>query len=202
MSQIKYPIITILMAIFLFNISCTNDNSITNSADRYLTKFQNTASPNTKNTEPDDFEKCLSLAIEVNPAILIFLSVNETPNDHSAEYNFRDNYLEKTNKGREYKSAYYELSKYAIKNNLINRYFKEHYELLNKSIQIANTLQYGDDNNKILIEYEISTSLKEMLKVYREHPNHRDIDPVLEYLEADLEKYYNKPKSEIAFDFK
>ena len=72
---------------------------------------------------------------------------------------------------------------------------------MEKSIIIANDLQYGNDLNKVLIEDELSNNLREMLRNYREHPNHIDIDPVLDYLEADLNKYENKPKSAIVVDF-
>ena len=38
-------------------------------------------------------------------------------------------------------------------------------------------------------------------KIYRSTENHAEIDIVLDYLETDLENYYNKTKAEIAVDF-
>ena len=101
-----------------------------------------------------------------------------------------------------YKDAFYEISRYAIKTNLVNQYFHEHYDLLKESQKIASELQFGNDDNRILINKEYSNELLEMVKVYRAHPNHRDIDNVLDYLEKDLIKYENQPKSVIAKDFK
>ena len=122
--------------------------------------------------------------------------------EESNLYYFRDNYLTKSTQGNEYIAAYYLLSKYGIENNLVNKYYKEHYELLQNSIEIAYDLQYGRNANQVLINKQTSEKLKDMLKVYRKSLNHREIEPLLNYLEADLEKYYNKPKYEIAADFK
>jgi len=116
-------------------------------------------------------------------------------------YNFRDNYLSKSNKGQEYTKYYYELSKYGIQNNLVNKYPLEHIELLLISTAIAQDLQNGASNDQVLIDNEFAEKIEDMLKVYGNHKNHRDIDPVLDYLELELNKYTNKPKSEIDKDF-
>ena len=121
--------------------------------------------------------------------------------DESKLYNFRNNFLTKSTKGNEYIAAYYMLGRYGIENNLVNKYYIEHIELLKSSIEISNYLQHGSDNNRILINKSTRDSLIDLLKVYRNTSNHREIEPILNYLEADLEKYYNKPKYEIATDF-
>jgi len=116
-------------------------------------------------------------------------------------YDFRDNYMSKSVKGREYTEFYYALSKYGIKNNLVNKYPQEHLELLIISTAIAHNLQHGNNNEEVLIHDVTSDALNNMLKVYRDSPNHIEIKPVLDYLETDLKKYQNKPKHEIAADF-
>jgi len=148
---------------------------------------------------PDDFDKCLYTA--GFPHGIIFLNVSEPPNNLSVPYDFRDNFLGNSKKGIVYRNMYYELSKYGIENNLVNKYYKEHFELLKNSIEIAYDFQHGSNTDQILINKKISNDLKEMLQIYRNSANHRKIEPVLKYLESDLQKYYNKSKYEIAADF-
>ena len=224
MIQIKSPIAIILIAIFFTIITCTTDNSITGNADLSLAKPTGTTDISSAASGDDD---CVSTDIGewilitygmYGPGGLIVALMNRlldkgyydglpsggwdwNNNISKPSYDFRDNYLSKSEKGREYTKFYYELSKYGIKNNLINKYPKEHLELLITSTAIAHNLQYGNKNDKILIDLEISDKFKDMLKVYGHSTNHRKIDTILDYLEEDLDKYYNKPKCEIAMDF-
>ncbi|MFC1785133.1 hypothetical protein ACFL0J_05850 [Candidatus Neomarinimicrobiota bacterium] len=116
-------------------------------------------------------------------------------------YAFRDDFLTKSSRGKGYIAAYYIISKYGIENNLVNQYYKEHFKLLKNSTKIAYTFQHSNDDNQVLINQEINDDLKSMLRIYRKSRNHRDIDAVLDYLEADLTKYTNRPKIEIVADF-
>ena len=200
MTKISSPI-TLILLISVFSIStCTTDNSVTGNSDQYLLKPSGAEGVNTKFEDLSDEEQCYYWFFAFNPLAAIMMGYNP-PGHLDKPYDFRDNYLEKSNKGLEYKSAYYELGRYAIKNNLVNTYFKEHHLLLLESAKIAFELQYSNDNTKILIQDDISSSLKEMVTIYREHPNHREIDKILDYLESDLIKYENKPKSVIEADF-
>ena len=219
---IKNPIVIILLAIFFTITTCTTDNSITGNSNQSLGKttgIVDISSPADGSGFIEEDPRYWSNFIYHNyggyagcfVAIInslldkSFLDGLETYNpQHSinSSYDFRDNYLSKSEKGEVYTACYYILSNYSIKNNLVNKYYKEHYELLKNSIEIAYDLQHGNNNNSILINKSTSDDLKDILKVYRNSPNHKDIESVLQYLEADLEKYYNKPKYEIAADFK
>jgi hypothetical protein len=68
-------------------------------------------------------------------------------------------------------------------------------------INIASNVQYGNENNYIPIGNSNYNSLQKILDIYRNSEDNENIKPVIDYLEADLEKYYNKPKAEIAADF-
>ncbi len=219
---VKNSIKIILITSFFLISTCTTDNSITGSSDQSLGKTTSVLDINS--TAGGDKEWDRILQQQVSNLITRFLAASYTDyfisnlfenclnlvlgvedeeehNDHlTKSYDFRDNYLSKSEKGLDYIACYYILSDYGIKNNLVNKYYKEHYELLKNSIGIVHDLQYSN-NNQILIKKEAADNLKDMLKVYRSSQNHREIELVLDYLEADLEKYYNKPKIEIAADF-
>lgn len=127
--------------------------------------------------------------------------INDNDDDLYKIYDFRDNYLLQSQKGKYYTAFYYLLSEYGIENNLMMKYPLEHIEILETGVEVSRKLQHGVSTNKILINHPAYTNLKNITKIYRNSENHADIDPILDYLEADLENYYNKTKSEIAVDF-
>lgn len=112
------------------------------------------------------------------------------------------NFLTKSKKGKDYIASYYMLSKYGIDNHLVLNHSLEHLSLMNSGMKIWYELQYGTNNNKILINKSTYDDLKNIFKIYSDSENHKEIDVVLDHLETDLEKYYNKTKAEIAADFK
>ncbi len=192
----------------LLTFSCTNDSTITQSSERNIGKTNDVYDVNSGDDPPrlSDLIRPNNNPNPSDPVCQISYEGIGRPDDDPYlainSYDFRDNYLTKSNKGKDYTKYYYEISKYGIQNNLFSQHFKEHRELIHKSVGKANDLQYGNNNDQILIDKEIYYELKEMLELYRNHPKHTEIDPVLDYLEADLEKYYYKPKSVIALDFK
>ncbi|MBU0529446.1 hypothetical protein KKF86_06800, partial [bacterium] len=117
-------------------------------------------------------------------------------------YDFRDNYLSNSDKGNRYIDYYRKLSKYSISNNIIGEYYKEHLKITPVCVSIAHNVQYGSSQDQLLFNKTTYDDLKTIVKIYRNSPNHREIESVLDYLEADLDKYYNKSKFEIASDFK
>lgn len=217
MILIKNPIAIILIALFFSITTCTTDNTITGNSDQTLGKTTGVVEINSPYCDDDEDKTPWDEAIDkiwnrlsdeskefaANLHCLFkltdFWSVQ--PLNTSTPYDFRDNYLSKSYKGEVYTACYYLLSKYGIENDLVNKYHKEHYDLLKSGIEIAYDLQYGSNNNRILIDKLISDDLKNMLKVYRNSPKYKEIEPVLDYLEMDLVKYENQPKSKIALDF-
>jgi len=115
-------------------------------------------------------------------------------------YKLRDNYLSNSEKGVSYIYSYYLLSGYGMENNLVMKYPLEHLAIMESGILVSKELQQGN-TNKILIKKSTYDDLKKISKIYRESENYKDIEPVLDYLDADLENYYKKPKAEIAADF-
>lgn len=227
MTKFKNPITIILLFSFFLISTCTTNNSITGNSDQSLGKTTGVVEINSLAGGDNEWERILQeqLSNYKNRMLasystqLFFLAAfdvcmnfvlgiaddsdNDTGhhNQLSKSYDFRDNYLTKSDKGLDYIFCYYIISKYGFENNLVNKYYKEHYELLQNSIEIAYDLQHGSNTNSIMINKSTRDDLKDMLKVYRNSLNHREIDPILNYLEADLEKYYNIPKYEIAADF-
>jgi len=224
MNRFKYPTITILIFSFFLISTCTTDNSITGNSDQSLGKTTGVVDINNTAGGDKEWERLLleraheslvwmfdnfsiedffSQAVEECVYYVLGSEDEEEHNDHiDKSYDFRDNYLAKSDKGLDYIACYYILSKYGIENNLVNKYYKEHYELLKSSIGIAYDLQYSSNNNQVLINRSTADNLKDILKVYRNSTNYREIEPILDYLEADLEKYYNKPKYAISTAFK
>jgi len=227
MTLTKYTSTITLITLFLLITTCTTDNSITGNSDQALSKptgVLDINGPATGDDSPDGFgdgpvdigRLILNAYVMWGAEGLCLMGVNEllghAPTDGigvfntnrniiNSSYDFRDNYLSRSEKGEVYTACYCLLSKYSIENNLVNKYHKEHYELVKSSVKIAYQLQHGSSNDQILIKNDIAEKLEDMLKIYRNHENHRDIDPVLDYLDLELNKYENKPKYEIAADF-
>jgi hypothetical protein len=217
MIKFKNPIAIILLISFFLISTCTTNDSITGSSDQTLGKTTDVADSNsTAKVWPvqegylhilDAMESWLfghNLNFNIDKCLIENIlggGDSHSCNQLTKSYEFRDNYLSKSDKGEVYTVCYYFLSKYGVENNLVNEYHKEHYDLLKSSIEIAYDLQYGSNTNRILINKSTSDHLKDMLEVYRNSQNVKEIEPILNYLEADLEKYYNKPKYEIAADF-
>jgi len=228
-SNIQKPVSIILLFSILFVFSCSNENAITNSnslnktnalADINSYDHENKGNDATANllnaferiwgkVEPI-FEKS-----DINSQYVCFISFYvgyllagkpgwNPPSDFTTPlYDFRDQYLSKSEKGELYTKSYYLLSIYGIQNNLIMDYPLEHLSIMETGIEISKELQNGTNDNKILIDRAKYDDFKNLIRLYKNTENILDIDiaPVLGYLETDLEKYYNKPKAEIAADF-
>jgi hypothetical protein len=113
-----------------------------------------------------------------------------------------NNFITKSEKGKDYIASYYALSEYGINNHIVSKHSLEHLSLMNSGIKIWYELQYGNNDNKIIINKSTYDDLKNIFKIYSDSENHKEIDVVLDYLKTDLEKYYNKTKAEIATDFR
>lgn len=194
----KYTFSIILIIILtLFTFSCSDSNKIVGSSNKTLDKPEATSNVSSDIDFGDDIVKCFNWADGQEEADRSSSNVTI-----DIQYDFRDNYLSNSRKGKIYIEYYYYLSEFGIENNLVNQYYKEHYTLLKYSAFAARDLQYGTDNNQIILNDKFAEDLKEILTIYRNHPNNKDIDPVLDYLEYDLKKYKNKPKAVISADFK
>jgi len=214
--KLFYPI----LILSLLSFSCSTDNSITGGSDQAnLSKPSDLTDyfgDDDGNYSSDDFLYDVYIRLIVyawrvsnNKDLKCFIN-SEDENKSAGQklklsesedlYDFRDNFLSKSEKGEVYTACYYLLSGYGIDNNLVMKHSMEHLSLMNTGIVVAQELQHGI-NNKILINKDTYDNLKDIVKIYRDSENHKDIDVVLDYLETDLEKYYNKTKAEIAADF-
>ncbi len=209
--KLFYPIIILSLLIF----SCSSDNSITGDSNQTNLSKPSEITDYFSGDDDEWYEIGFGFSIKKGSTADCFfeavfesgsfsLSLNEDQQENSQKqtvYDFRDNFLAKSKKGHNYVASYYILSKYGIENNLVMRNSLEHLSLMNTGIAVAQELQFGINDNQILINRSTYDDLKEIVKIYRGSENHKDIDVVLDYLETDLEKYYNKTKAEIAADF-
>lgn len=216
--KLFYPILILSLLTF----SCSTDNSITGNSDQSnLSKpsdIDGINSPN-DNDWDDDYEEhlrflgfghdgsdsgCLLaniLASKVGSAYGVDYDDLSKYSQTQTGYDFRDKFLANSKKGNNYIASYYILSEYGIDNNLVMKHSMEHLSLMNTGIEVSRELQHGTNANKILINRSTYNDLNDIVKIYRDSENHLDIDVVLDYLETDLENYYNKTKAEIAADF-
>lgn len=216
LSKLFYPIIILSLLTF----SCSKDSSITGNSDQTnLSKSSGIGNINNPNDWDDDYEEhlrflgfghdgsdsgCLLaniLASKVGSAYGVDYDDLSKYSQTQAGYNFRDKFLVNSKKGNNYIASYYILSEYGIENNLVMKHSFEHLSLMNTGIEVSRELQHGTNANKILINRSTYNDLNDIVKIYRDSENHLDIDVVLDYLETDLENYYNKTKAEIAADF-
>lgn len=213
----------------MLSFSCTNTDTITGNSGNNLAKpsnIEDTYSSSYWTLDQfllpllfigavDAYDNCL-LAIELFAPYLI--SDDEDDSHHETDelynnlyenreiifeksYDFRDNYLSNSTNGRKYIEYYRKLSKYSVKNNLINKYYKEHLKITPKAVSLAYNLQHGKKSDELIIDNNISNEVMDLIKIYRNSLNHREIDDILNNIEKDLKKYTNKPKSVIDADF-
>ena len=209
--KLFYPILFLSLLTF----SCSTDNSITGDSNQ-----TNLSKPNdiTDYFSDDDewyeigfgFEikkgseaDCAYEALLAQSESLPLSQIDNQQENYQKQtgYDFRDNFLAKSKKGNNYIASYYILSKYGIENNLIMKHSMEHLSLMNTGIAVSRELQHGTNDNQILINRSTYDDLKDLVTIYRDSENHKDIDVVLDYLENDLEKYYNKTISVVVADF-
>ncbi len=224
-NKFQKTISILLLFSYLFIFSCSNDIIITNSANetdlQKQSGFGGINSGDDDNISPwDDVIDRLSddrlheliagflllvyvTDIDVPGRDNILCLINRFSSDRNSNiaYDFRDNYLSHSDKGKIYTVLYYYLSYYSIENNIVMKYPLEHLAIIETGIEVSKELQNGINTNNILINKSTYDALKSISKIYRQSENHQDIEPVLDYLETDLEKYYNKPQAEIAVDF-
>ena len=221
-NKFQKSIIVILVISFLLITTCTNEKTMTgnnqnpalekptDSNDFFSDPTENDPWPEFTNRYGVNFNDfanfyCLMIILmfpsETTDKWLEQLSDTPNPNTLDQSYDFRDNYLQKSPKGEMYIASYYFLSKYGIENNLVMKHSLEHLSLMNLGLEVSQELQHGTNDDLVLINKSTYDDCKNILKVYRNSKNHSEIDFVLDSLETDLEKYYNKPKAVIAADF-
>ena len=218
--KLFYPIIILSLLIF----SCSTDNSITQSSNEIILEKSSSINSEVPSyslwplisfigfINPYAADDCLLKVELFAPYLLGDDSDNNSNSKYSSlfdnrdeivdnSYDFRNNYLNINEKGKIYIYCYYKLSEYSIANNIIGKYYKEHLEITPLCIDIAYELQHGNNPNHVPFMDSNFDKLNKMIDIYRNTDNHKEIDIVLDYLETDLEKYYNKAKAEIAADF-
>ena len=200
MTLSKYKSTITLITLFLLIATCTTDNTITGNSDQSLAKPTGVLDVNSPESGDDPniiIQHLRDIIIDEGPEAFCIAGIDWLLEGEYAQpgtfvdpysrdnptgiginnsivnssYDFRDNYLSKSEKGEVYTACYYLLSKYGIENNLVGKYYKEHYDLLKSSIVIAHDLQHGNNNNQILINNDIADKLEEMLKIYKNHNN-------------------------------
>jgi hypothetical protein len=111
-------------------------------------------------------------------------------------YLFRDSFLSKTEKGIDYIYYYYDLSEYAIQNNLLTaQTFRQWYQLLKYGLQICNTIQNGQ-NTDTVITSEIYNFCKNQTLITTQSINYNQVSLTFQVLNTDLENLKGKTKSQ------
>jgi len=219
-----FKLFYLIIILSFLTFSCFNDSSLTGNSDQInlnkpieITDYFNTNSDSTTVFE-DNINKIMDIIYKkfgydetamricllgVMAPYLRYEDLLPTPKSDNLNqpYDFRNNYLTKSDKGIDYIACYYILGTYGMENNLLMKYSIEHLSLMNLGLKISQELQHGNNDNQILINNSTYDDLKDFVKIYRDSEKHTDIDIVLDYLETDLEKYYNKTKADIAADF-
>lgn len=115
----------------------------------------------------------------------------------SKAYDFRDNFLKKYKKGKEYVGYYYKLS-YLIKaKKTINREnFWAHVSLGKKLYDAASKAQYGNDND-IIVTDELRNESIAMINYYASSTTNPGFPRMLENIKEDVEKFSRMSKKEI-----
>lgn len=221
MNTFQKPLSIILLFSFLFVFSCSVEDSVTNSNDQVVLEkpfeIEAPASDNPWDTFVETLGEDAIRTMTYGVFLIIlaqtgkvigsgpcFQGLTESNGEtNKIAYDFRDKYLLKSEKGEIYTIGYYLLSHYGIENDLVMRYPLEHLSIMETGIEISKGLQHNNNDDRVLINKSTYNDLKNLVAIYRNAENklNLDITPVLNYLETDLEKYYNKPKAEIAADF-
>lgn len=114
-----------------------------------------------------------------------------------ADYDFRDNFLNKTVKGRAYIKNYYFIN--YVSNQLSDPEslsFQSKYDFVVACMKIANVLQYGNDND-IVIDAAFKSKADDMLSAYATVTDNSSYQLVLNNIKSDIASYQNLTRSQI-----
>ncbi len=166
----RTTILVIIIAV-LFNFSCTDNNNLTgNVSNPDLMKPYDEEDFTSDN--PNPFEGYASMESFWNAMVRIvgllppqqlnlcaWFATGLIPQPSTniisqnieidKSYDFRDNFLLKSEKGTVYVACYYLLSQYGIQNQLISKHLNQHINFLLKTNELAFQLQHNNDNTNV-----------------------------------------------------
>lgn len=106
--------------------------------------------------------------------------------DLSLARQIRDNLMSKYKKGKTYTAFYYKISQIATTFNVVNaQNATEHLTLAADLIEVAQKLQYGE-NNEVIIDKELQDKALSMIKSYRKISTNGEFQRILETIEKDI----------------
>lgn len=112
-------------------------------------------------------------------------------------YNFRDNGLLKSSKGQNYVEYYYQLSEYAISNDLlISNNSSELFTLLYEGAEIVKKLLDSNFTGELINE-DVYQKCLVAVGVFQSTENYNKIQTIVEILKIDLELMKNKNATEV-----
>lgn len=117
--------------------------------------------------------------------------------DLKQAYNFRDNFLNKYSKGRDYIDYYYKVSYIVGGLSLINiNTFDQTLELTKKLYAIADRMQNGADN-EIIINNDLKNYLDAAIEDYKTKSDNNEFKQIMNKIKSDLNQFKNKTRSHI-----
>ena len=112
-------------------------------------------------------------------------------------YDFRDNFLSNYEKGNDYIDYYYEIS-YVISaiNSINSENIIAHIDLATEIYDIAQKLQYGNDN-EIIISNDFKLDADQMIQYYAGLTTNQDFINILDEISTDLAHFEGKTRLEV-----
>ncbi|WP_333597748.1 hypothetical protein [Chryseobacterium flavum] len=155
---------------------------------------------------------CSQAAAEIEEDKCNEKKINKTINDETnypaseilfASYNFRYNFLEGCDKGKQYINMYYEMSEYMKTKSLDFEFAVNIYNTIkNDLLPICHELMYNSKSNSILITDERYNVLIEKIHYLDTELNNPDASQILSIVKNDLSNYKNRSISYVYNSFR
>ena len=126
------------------------------------------------------------------------LASNKEKSLNTAEaYNFRDNFMSKSETGRSYVNYYYTISKVVVASNGINaKNVGQHFDFASKVHDIAKRIQFGEDK-ELVYGKDFRDEAQYFINTYRRLSSDKTFLKTLAIIEKDLNRFTGKSRREI-----
>ena len=112
-------------------------------------------------------------------------------------YNFRDNFMSKSETGRSYVNYYYTISKVVVASNGINaKNVVQHFDFATKVHDVAKRIQFGKDK-EIVYGEDFRNEAQSFINTYRGLSKDKTFLNTLTTIEKDLNRFKGKSRREI-----
>lgn len=134
----------------------------------------------------------------INDTVTTFPGLSLDTLSMAAAYDFRENSMTSLSVGRKYVRYYYILSDFTHALNLLKvATIADYYSLGSQCFSMANELQYGTDDNAVIVTSEFRSEVHDLVTTYKGISSNNYITSILDDIEIDLSNWVGLTKTQL-----